>query len=599
MTKKNKKLINYTSRDFNNIKQSLVDYAKRYYPDNFKDFSDASFGSLMLDTVSYMGDVLSFYLDYQTNESFIDTAIEYNNILRLGEQVGYKEKLRANSFGIVSLYILAPVTANGSVDTDYLPILAKGSQISSNSGQFFTLIDDVDFSNPNNEIVPATATPGGGSTTSYAVKAYGRIVSGQEEVQLVNVGTFTKFLTVELSDPNITEIISVVDSEGHEYFEVDYLSQDTIFRSVVNKDDTTRQHVPNIMVATSVPRRFIINKKNNVVALKFGHGSESTLKTDNLTHPSNVVLKMHGKSYEQDKSFDPSKLIESDKFGIAPEKTTLKIVFRKNTTDNSNVATGGLTNLVSPILVFKPTATNASKINSVRSSLEATNEEPIFGETALPTTSELKQRVNDIFATQNRAVTANDYEALIYRMPARFGEVKRAKIVRDQDSFKRNLNLYVVSEDANGNLATSNQVLKNNLKTWINNYRMINDTIDIIDPKIINIQIDFTAVVDYEQDKFDALSTAITEIQEMFEEKLDIGQPIYITKIYDVLNNLDEIVDVVNVKITNLTTGDGDYSADNLLIENYISADGRILYAPDNVIYELKFPNLNIKGTIR
>ena len=169
MTKKNKKLINYTSRDFNNIKQSLVDYAKRYYPDNFKDFSDASFGSLMLDTVSYMGDVLSFYLDYQTNESFIDTAIEYNNILRLGEQVGYKEKLRANSFGIVSLYILAPVTANGSVDTDYLPILAKGSQISSNSGQFFTLIDDVDFSNPNNEIVPATATPGGGSTTSYAV----------------------------------------------------------------------------------------------------------------------------------------------------------------------------------------------------------------------------------------------------------------------------------------------------------------------------------------------------------------------------------------------------------------------------------------------
>jgi len=599
MTKKNKKLINYTSRDFNNIKQSLVDYAKRYYPDNFKDFSDASFGSLMLDTVSYMGDVLSFYLDYQTNESFIDTAIEYNNILRLGEQVGYKEKLRANSFGIVSLYILAPVTANGSVDTDYLPILAKGSQISSNSGQFFTLIDDVDFSNPNNEIVPATATPGGGATTSYAVKAYGRIVSGQEEVQLVNVGTFTKFLTVELSDPNITEIVSVVDSEGHEYFEVDYLSQDTIFRSVVNKDDTTRQHVPNIMVATSVPRRFIVNKKNNVVALKFGHGSESTLKTDSLTHPSNVVLKMHGRSYEQDKSFDPSKLIESDKFGIAPEKTTLKIVFRKNTTDNSNVATGGLTNLVSPILVFKPTATNASKINSVRSSLEATNEEPIFGETALPTTSELKQRVNDIFATQNRAVTANDYEALIYRMPARFGEVKRAKIVRDQDSFKRNLNLYVVSEDANGNLATSNQVLKNNLKTWINNYRMINDTIDIIDPKIINIQIDFTAVVDYEQDKFDALSTAITEVQEMFEEKLDIGQPIYITKIYDVLNNLDEIVDVVNVKITNLTTGDGDYSDDNLLIENYISADGRILYAPDNVIYELKFPNLNIKGTIR
>ncbi len=597
MTKKNKKLINYTSRDFNNIKQSLVDYAKRYYPDNFKDFSEASFGSLMLDTVSYMGDVLSFYLDYQTNESFIDTAIEYDNILRLGEQVGYKEKLRANSFGIVSFYILAPVTAAGTPDTDYLPVLAKGSQVSSNAGQIFTLIDDVDFGNPNNEIVPAAATPGAGTVTSYAVKAYGRVMSGQEETQLINVGSFARFLTVELQDPNITEIVTVTDAEGHEYFEVEYLSQDTIFRSVVNKDDNTRQHVPNIMVATSVPRRFVTTKKNNIVTLKFGYGSESSLKTDTLSHPADVVLKMHGRNYEQDTSFDPSKLVESDKFGIAPANTTLKVVFRKNTSDNSNIATAGLTNLVSPVLIFNPAATNRSKISSVRDSLEVTNEQPITGDVSLPTTGELKQRVNDIFATQNRAVTANDYEALIYRMPAKFGQVKRAKIVRDQDSFKRNLNLYVVSEDNNQKLIPSSQILKNNLKTWLNNYRMINDTIDVLDPKIINIQIDFTAVVDYEQDKFEALNLALTEVQDMMEEKLDIGQPIYITKIYDVLNNLDEIVDVVNVKITNKTSGL--YSSNSLVIEDYISADGRILYAPEDVIYEIKYPNLDIKGTIR
>ena len=135
----------------------------------------------MLDTVSYMGDILSFYLDYQTNESFIDTAIEYDNILRLGEQVGYKEKLRANSFGIVSFYILVPVTAAGTPDTDYLPVLAKGSQVSSNAGQIFTLIDDVDFGNPNNEIVPAAATPGAGTVTSYAVKAYGRVCQARKK----------------------------------------------------------------------------------------------------------------------------------------------------------------------------------------------------------------------------------------------------------------------------------------------------------------------------------------------------------------------------------------------------------------------------------
>jgi len=597
MSKKEKKIINYTSREFSTIKQSLVDYAKRYYPDNFKDFSEASFGSLMLDTVSYMGDVLSFYLDYQTNESFLDTAIEYDNVLRLGEQVGYKEKLKSNSFGLVSFYILVPVTAAGLPDTDYLPILGKGTQLTSNSGQVFTLIDDIDFAASRNEVVPATSNTGDGQVTAYAVKAYGRVMSGIEETELITVGSFTRFLTVELADSNITEIVSVVDSEGHEYFEVDYLSQDTIFRSVANKDDATRELVPSVMVSTSVPRRFVTTNKNGVITLKFGHGSESSLKTDNLTHPSNVVLQMHGKDYEQDTSFDPSDLVKSDKFGVAPENTTLRIIYRKNTSDSSNVATNGLTNILNPIFIFKPAATVSTKIDFVRNGLECVNEEPITGDTSLPTVGELKQRINDVFASQNRAVTASDYEALVYRMPAKFGQVKRISILRDQDSFKRNLNMYLLAEDPDGNFSVASQILKNNVKTWLNNYRMLNDTIDIIDPKIINIQINFTAVVDYEQDKFEALNIAITEIQEMFAQKLDIGQPVYITKIYDVLNNLDEIVDVVNVKITNKSGGT--YSDDSINLNQYISADGRILYAPENVVYELKFPNSDIKGTVR
>jgi len=211
--------------------------------------------------------------------------------------------------------------------------------------------------------------------------------------------------------------------------------------------------------------------------------------------------------------------------------------------------------------------------------------------------SELRQRINDTFSSQNRAVTADDYEALVYRMPAKFGKVKRAKVLRDQDSFKRNLNLYLLSQNASGHLVPTNQVLKNNIKVWLNNYRMINDTIDILDPRIINFKINFTAVVDYSQDKFEALNIGITEIQDMFEQKLDIGEPIYITKIYDILNNLDEIVDVTNVKLE-LQTG-GLYSDETLNLQEYISADGRILYAPENTIYELKYPDLDIKGTIK
>ena len=246
---------------------------------------------------------------------------------------------------------------------------------------------------------------------------------------------------------------------------------------------------------------------------------------------------------------------------------------------------------------LKSLGVDIDKINLVKDSIEVINEKPILGDVSIPTGPELKQRVNDIFSSQNRAVTADDYEALIYRMPTKFGGIKRAKVVRDHDSFKRNLNLYVLSEDRDGNFVITNQIVKNNLKTWINNYRMINDTIDILDPRIINIKISFVAVVDYSQNKFEALNVAINEIKNMFSQRQDIGQSIYITKIYDVLNNLDEIVDVTNVKIENQSGGR--YSDETLNISEYITADGRILYAPENAIYELKYPNLDIKGTIR
>jgi hypothetical protein len=598
MSKKDKKIIRYTNREFGTIKEGLVEYAKRYYPGVHKDFSEASFGSLMMDTVAYVGDVLSFYLDYQANESFLDTAIEYNNVVRLGEQVGYKQPLKPNSFGVVSIFVLVPVTSTGAApDTDYLPVLAKGTRFTSDSGQIFSLLDDIDFANPDNEIVTATTNDSDGTPTAFAVKTFGRVVSGEEKHEIFNVGDFTRFLSIQLADPNITEIISIVDTEGHEYYEVDYLSQDTVFRSVVNKDPTTRRYIPNIIVTTSVPRRFTTFNKNGRLEVKFGYGSQSALKTDNISHPSNVILKQHGRPYENDLTMDPSKLLSTDKFGVAPANTTLTITYRTNTSENVNVATRGLTGISDPVYVFGGNAVNSSKISFVRDSLEVVNESPITGDVSLPTISELKQRVNDVFASQNRAVTAEDYEALIYRMPSKFGRIKRAKIIRDHDSFKRNLNLYLLSEDSDGNFITSSQVLKNNVKTWLNQYRMMNDTIDILDPRIININIKFNAVVDYSQDKFEALSIAISEIQQIFLEKMDIGQPIYITKIYDRLNNLEEIVDVTNVEITNKSGAR--YSDETLNIGQYVSADGRILYAPENAVYELKYPALDIKGTIR
>ena len=182
--------IKYTSREFDSIKRDLIEHARRYYPETFRDFNEASFGSLVLDSVAYIGDILSYYLDYQANETFLDTAIEYDNVLRLGEQVGYKQPLKSNSFGIVTLYILTPIDAAGiGPDSNYLPKLARGSRFSSKSGEIYTLIDDIDFANENNEIVVARADSDTGTPTFYAIKTTGQIISGELKDELIDLLT--------------------------------------------------------------------------------------------------------------------------------------------------------------------------------------------------------------------------------------------------------------------------------------------------------------------------------------------------------------------------------------------------------------------------
>ena len=179
-SKKQYPLIDYTSRDFNSIKEDLVDYAKRYYPNSFKDFSESGFGPLMLDTTAYIGDILSFYLDYSVNESFLDTAIEYDNVIKLGRQMGYRFNPAASSVGEAIFYIIIPaVTVGTGPDTNYMPILKRGTEVSSIDNLGFILNEDVDFSDPNNELVIAEVNSTTGAVISYAIRARGQVVSGR------------------------------------------------------------------------------------------------------------------------------------------------------------------------------------------------------------------------------------------------------------------------------------------------------------------------------------------------------------------------------------------------------------------------------------
>lgn len=597
---KNKKVpIRYTSRDFNSIKDDLVNYAKRYYPDTYKDFNVASFGSLMLDTVAYTGDMLSFYLDYQTNESFLDTANEYNNVVKLTRQMGYKYRGRPSSHGYVSFFLLVPANTTGlGPDTSYVPILKRRTQVGSQGGESFILTEDVDFRKASNEVVVGRTNTTTGLPTHYIIKATGRVVSGRLVQKNVTVGAFKKFNRILLGDSNVSEILECSDTEGHQYYEVEHLAQDVIYSDIDNSDSSTSADVPKILKPLSVPRRFVIERDRTETYMQFGYGSEEDIKIDKVVDPSNVILNQFARDYVTNTDFDPTNLLGSDKFGVSPVNTTLRIVYRANSSNNPNAAVGSVDQIISPIFSFEnPTTLDDAKLLEVRGSLECVNEAAIIGHANIPSTEELKIRTKSFFATQSRAVTREDYKSLIYNMPPRFGAIKRCAILQDKDSFKRNLNIYVISENAAGNLTASNDILKSNVKTWLNQYRMVNDTLDILDAKIINIGISFTIVTKSGYDKFRVLDECLRVMRDRFDRHYDIAEPFSFTEVYAMLNRVEGVADTTDVSVSNLNGGA--YSTAGININKSITPDGRFVACPLNCLFEVKFPALDIKGGVK
>jgi len=588
--------INYTSRDFESIRADLEAYTKRYYPDNFKDFTEASFGSLMLDTVAYVGDMLSFYTDYQANESFLDTAMEFNNILKLSSELGYKYKPYPSSFGICNFYITVPAQSNyPAPDNTYKPILKKGSTFFSTANTIFTLLEDVDFSKSTYPIVVADQNSNTGAPLSYAIRAAGQVVSGELAIQEISIGEFQKFLRIRLDGQNISEIISIFDDNGNQYYEVDYLTQNILQVPVLNKGDNSNT-VPYILKPVSVSRRFVVESTPTGVFLQFGYGSEETPVS--LQDPSEVILQLHGKDYTTATSFDPSILNETDKLGVVPANTILTIIYRINTNENTNAAANTVTRVGTANFQFNaPESLNQGKRNSVTNSLATLNEEPIIGNVTIATADEIKQRARGNFAAQYRAVTKEDYISLAYNMPSKFGKFKRVTIELDSDSYnQRNLNLYTISENTDGTLIKSNGTLKNNLKTWITQYKMINDTMDILDAKIANIGIEFKALAFPGVNKYDLLNEAVTTLQVAFDQTFYIGEPFLITDVYQNLKSIPNLMDVIDVNI--IIKSGAAYADSPISIEESLSADGRYVIPPMDTIFEIKFPNSDIMGTI-
>lgn len=591
-----KPLINYTSRDFASIKEDLLTYAQKYYPETYRDFNESSFGSLMVDMVSYIGDILSFYVDYQANESFLNTAIETDSVIKLSRELGYKFRPNAASHGEASFFVSIPARTDAAApDYTYAPILKRGTTVGTSDNKIFTLINDLDFAE-SDDVVVAAASADGTTPTRYAIKTTGLVMSGELMQETFDIGNYQKFLRIEIEDPNLTEVVAVYDADGNNYYEVDYLTQDTVYVPVVNTKEN-KDTVESILKPISVPRRFITEQTFDRTVLQFGSGTGDNVQRQ--LDPTDVILDIFGKNYITDKAFDPTILTQTDKMGVPPTNTVLTVIYRRNTAETVNVNAAGINRVITPLYKFLNEGTlTGIKISAVRNSLEVVNEEPITGDVSEMSTEEIKMRGYGAYGAQNRAVTKQDYINMIYNMPSNFGQVKKAKVERDTDSFNgKNLNLYVISTDSLGILTETNSTIKQNLKTWISKYKMIGDTIDILNASVQNLQIQFTVIANTNSNKFDVLQSCLSTLSRYYGGRyFEIGEPFPITDVYKLLNNLPSVTDVKDVTVNPI--GGGAYSGFTLPYNQLISNAGRYLVPPSDVIFEIRYPSTDINGEV-
>ena len=579
---------NYTNVSFEEIKETLVNRAKKYYPDTYQDFNQSSFGSMMMDMLAMMGEQLNFYTQFVANENFLETSRTSEGLVSAARNNGIEIFNKFTSVGSVRIYSRVPSDASFSgPDKNYAHTILKGMTISADSGVQYTTTKDVTINLDPKKLISSEFTSDGSRTNYYTYAVDVPVVSGENRTISVEVGTYRKFLKVEVKDTSITEILSVVDSNGNEFYEVENLSQNVIYKEIANRDPSSADTV-NRLVPFPVPRRFTVQHEGERTFIVFGFGSENSLKIKQVADPSDLAIKMTGKNYITDNSFDPSKLTQTEKFGVSPENTTLTITYRSSNLENSNTGVKTLNNIISSEIVFpNEDSLEEGVIQYIKNSLSCENLEPINGSLDYTSTREVSETIRAARGYRGRAVTENDYVSACYAMPSRFGSVKRATLAKDHNDLKRNLNLFIISQDQDGKLERSSSTLKTNLKHWLNSIRMVSDTIDVFDAKILNLSIFFDVVLNDKADKITALSEIRKKI--FYEINLtaqNIGEPFSIGSIEKIISSIPTVNRVSSIKLSNKFGGN--YSETRYDIESNLTSDGGLLLIPGDFICEIK-----------
>ena len=604
--------IKYINKDFNEFRSQLLNYAQTYFPNTYTDFTPSSPGVMFMEMASYVGDVLSFYLDNQIQENFLQYARQSNNLYELAYMFGYKPKTTGLATVDIDFYQLVPSKTVGLdvvPDYDYALYVDLNTQISSKSSNTKFIIEDpIDFT-VSSSLDPTTisvAQIAGSNPTYYLLKKTRKAISGTINITNFSFGSPIEFATINIDGTNTAGIIDIVDSDGNIWYEVDHLAQELVFDGIKNtniNDPNNYQNsndTPYILQTKQVQRRFTTRFLNpTTLQLQFGSGNFSDNDENVIPNPSNVGL---GLPFEKNKlttAYSPTNFIFTNTYGIAPSNTTLTVRYLTGGGVGSNVNANDLTTLNTSTVKFLKNNLNSTTAQYIFNSVASNNESAASGGQDGDNIEEIRQNSISNFSTQLRNVTADDYLIRALSMSPKYGVVAKAYTEKPKaEDANTTLDLYVLSYNSNGNLTTASTTLKNNLKTYINQYRMIGDTISIKDAFIINIACDFEIITLPNYNSNEVIFRCISALQNYFNvNNWQINQPIILRNITVLLNNIEGIQTVNKVNITNkagTTSGYSQYAYD---IAG--ATQKNIIYPSlDPSIFELKYPNTDIKGRV-
>ena len=611
-----KRDISYFNRDFNDFRQQLIEFSKTYFPSTYNDFTPSSPGIMFMEQASYVGDVLGFYLDNQIQENFPQYARQTNSIYELAYMFGYKPKISTAAQVTIDFYQQIPSkTVSGSIvpDFDYTLTVSENTTISSNTGGGTFLIQEkVDFSISSSQD-PTEITVyqvSGGNPEYYLLKKSRKAISAEVISQPFSFGSPTQFPTVSFNDNNFLKILDVRDSQGEKWYEVDFLGQEMVYDKIKNtnlydpNNTVSEGDVPYLLKLKKIQKRFATRiLENNIIQLQFGAGTTQDNDENITPNPNNVGL---GLTFKQDKltsAYSPTNFLYTNTYGISPSNTTLNVRYLKGGGVSSNVNANTLTNIDTTNVKFNNSNINPSTSNYVFTTLVTNNPEAASGGSGGDTIENIRQNISLSIASQQRSVTSDDYLIRALSLPSDYGNVSKVHIVKpllsdDQVSTIETLNLFCLSKDSNGHLTTPNQTLKNNLKTYLSQYRIIGDNIEIRDAFIINIGVNFEIITLPDYNNNEILLKCITELQNYFNiDNWQLNQPILLRDLYVLLDRVEGVQTVKNVQIVNKAGIMCGYSIYEYDIQG--ATQNQTIYPSlDPSIFEIKFPNQDIKGQV-